>query len=85
MLTKDAEFLWIEDCEKDFMKINGLVCMTLVLRGPDWALPFHIHIDASQTRVGVFLGHKVDKTPYEIYYVSKNLIPVELNYTVIEK
>ena len=48
-------------------------------------LPFHIHTDSSQTVVVVVLGQQVGKTPYAIYYVSKNLIPAELNYMVIEK
>lgn len=77
--------MWIEDCETAFTKIKGLVCTTPFLRGPDWALPFHIHIDSSQKIVGAILGQRVDKIPYAIYYVSKNLIPVELNYTVTEK
>ena len=85
MLTKDAEFLWTEYCEAAFVKIKGLVCEALVLRGPNWALPFHIHSDASQILVGAVLGQQVDKTPYAIYYVSKNLTLAELNYTVTEK
>jgi len=48
-------------------------------------LPFHIHTDASQTAVGVVLGQQEDKVPYEVYYVSKNLAPAELNYIVTEK
>lgn len=67
------------------VKIKELVCRALILRGPNWTLPFHIHADASQTVIGVVLGQKVDKVPYVVYYVSKNLAPVELNYTVTEK
>ena len=35
--------------------------------------------------VGVVLGQPEDKKPYAIYYIRKNLTPVELNYTVTEK
>ena len=56
LLTKDAEFLWTEDCETTFTKIKGLVCTAPILRGPDWELPFHIHYDSSQTTVGDVLG-----------------------------
>jgi hypothetical protein len=31
------------------------------------------------------LGQEEDKKPYAIYFISKNLILTELNYTVIEK
>ena len=55
-LTKVVEFLWTEDSEAAFKKIKGLIYKAPILRGPDWALPFHIHVDASQTTVGVVLG-----------------------------
>ena len=47
LLTKDSDFVWKEDCDVAFMRIKELVCSAPILRGPDWALPFHIHTDAS--------------------------------------
>lgn len=85
LLTKDSEFVWSDDCDATFTKIKELVCSAPILRGPDWALPFHIHTDASQTTIGAVLGQQEDKVPYAVYYVSKNLAPAELNYTVTEK
>jgi hypothetical protein len=85
LLTKDSDFVWTEDCDAAFTRIKELVCSAPILRGPDWALPFHIHTDASQTAVGAVLGQQEDKIPYTVYYVSKNLAPAELNYTVTEK
>jgi hypothetical protein len=55
-----------------------------VLRGPNWTLPFYISINASNTAIGV-LGKKEDQQSHAIYFVSKNLSFVELNYTVTEK
>jgi hypothetical protein len=55
-----------------------------VLRGPNWALPFHISTNVSDTAIGGVLGQKEDQS-YAIYFVSKNLSPAELNYTVTEK
>ena len=85
LLTKDADFVWTNDCDVAFVKNKELVCSALILRGPDWKLPFHIHADASQTAVVAVLGQQVDKVPYAVYYFSKNLAPAELNYTVTEK
>eukprot|EP00253_Pinus_taeda_P009868 PITA_09868 len=85
LLTKDSEFVWSDDCDAAFTKINELVCSALILRGPDWALPFHIHTDASQITICVVLVQQEDKVPYAVYYVSKNLAPIELNYMVTEK
>ena len=59
--------------------------MEPILRGPDWSLPFHISIDASDTTIGGVLGQKEGHAPYAIYFISKNLTPAELNYTVTEK
>jgi len=39
----------------------------------------------SDSDVGAVLGQEDNKKPYAIYYIRKNLTPVELNYTVIEK
>jgi hypothetical protein len=55
-----------------------------ILRGANWALPFHISIDASNTAIGGVLGQKEDHKSYAIYFVSKNLSPAELNYTITE-
>ena len=56
LLTKDSEFVWTEDYEVAFTKIKELVCSAPVLRGLYWALPFHIHTDASQIAIGAVLG-----------------------------
>jgi hypothetical protein len=58
---------------------------TPILRGPNWALPFHISSDASDTTIGAVLGKQEDKEPYVFYYINKNMAPSELNYTVIER
>eukprot|EP00253_Pinus_taeda_P026228 PITA_26228 len=58
---------------------------TPILRGPNWALPFHIHIDASNRAIGAALGQVEEKLPYAIYFVNKNLSKAEMNYTVTEK
>ena len=59
--------------------------MAPILRGPNWSLPFHISIDASDTTIGGVLGQKEGQEPYAIYFISKNLTSAELNYIVTEK
>lgn len=56
-----------------------------VLRGPDCKLPFHISIDAFDSAIGAVLGQKENLITHAIYFLSKNLTPAELNYTVTEK
>ena len=55
------------------------------MRGPNWTLPFHISIDASDSALGVVLGQKEEQLHYAIYFIRKNLTPAELNYMVTEK
>ena len=58
--------MWSDDCDVAFTRIKELVCSGLILRGPDWALPFHIHTDASQIEIGAVLGQQEDKFPYAV-------------------
>eukprot|EP00253_Pinus_taeda_P013845 PITA_13845 len=74
-----------EKCERAFNDLKKLVSIAPVLCGPNWDLPFQISSDASDTAIGAVLGQEEDKKPYAIYYISKNLSPAELNYTVTEK
>jgi hypothetical protein len=84
-LIKDVDFLWTEQCQAAFETLKAKLSVAPVLRGGNWALPFHISIDASDTAIGGVLGQKEDQQSYAIYFVSKNLSPAELNYTVTEK
>eukprot|EP00253_Pinus_taeda_P033158 PITA_33158 len=68
-----------------FKELKKFVSTAPVLRGPNWNLPFQISSDASDTAIGAVLGQEEDKKPYAIYYISKNLSSIELNYTIIEK
>jgi len=56
LLTKNAEFKWTDDCEKAFNELKHQLSTTPILRGPNWALPFHISSDASDTTIEVVLG-----------------------------
>ena len=82
---KDVQFVWNEACQTTFVKIKEKLSTAPILRGPNWTLPFHISSDASNTAIGAVLGQQDGQVLYAIYYISKNLAPVELNYTVIEK
>jgi len=56
LLMKDVEFVWTGKCEQTFLKLKCCVSTAPVLCGPNWELPFHIDLDASDIGVGVFLG-----------------------------
>eukprot|EP00253_Pinus_taeda_P020894 PITA_20894 len=85
LLTKNAEFKWTDNCGKAFYQLKHQFSIAPILRGPDWELPFHISFDASDTAIGAVLGQEENGLPYAIYFISKNMTPAELNYTVTEK
>jgi hypothetical protein len=85
LLTKDNEFFWNIPCQTAFETLKEKLYVAPVLRGPNWSLPFHISTDASDTTLGAVLGQKENQVSYAIYFVSKNMTPPELNYTVTKK
>jgi hypothetical protein len=85
LLIKDNIFEWTEHCEEAFVKLKNLLTFAPVIQPPDWSLPFEIMCDASDYAVGVILGQRKDKKPYVIYYASKTLNSVQMNYTTTEK
>jgi len=85
LLGKDVEFIWTDNCQEALDALKGKLVTAPILRGPNWALPFHIHIDASNKVIGAALGQVEEKLPYAIYFVSENISKAELNYIVTEK
>eukprot|EP00253_Pinus_taeda_P004093 PITA_04093 len=58
LLTKNVEFKWTANCEKAFDQLKHQLSIAPILRGPDWALPFHISSDASNTAIGAVLAQE---------------------------
>jgi hypothetical protein len=85
LLMKNDEFKWTNICQEAFNTLKHQLSTAPILRGLDWTLPFHISSDASDTTIGAILGQEENHLPYAIYFICKNMTPVELNYTVIEK
>lgn len=80
-----VEFIWSEHCQEALDTLKSKLVNAPVLRGPNWALPFHIHTDALNTAIGATLGQIDEILPYAIYFISKNLSKAQLNYTVTKK
>jgi len=56
-----------------------------ILKGPNWELHFHIHIDASKKSLGDALGQHEDEKRNVMYFINESILGVELNYIVTEK
>lgn len=79
LLWKDVKFTWTFECRKAFLQLKEVLTIALVLRGPIWELPFHIHIDTLDYAIGVVLGQKMDLVEHEFYYINKNLQGAEFH------
>jgi len=84
LLTKEFEFHWNDKCQAAFDTLKEKLSSAPALRGPYLKFPFHIFTHAFHSTIGEVLVQKEDLVTHAIYYVSKNLTPIELNYTVTE-
>ena len=82
---KDDEFNWTNACQTTLAELKKRSSTIPIPCGPNWALPFHIFSNASDTPIRVVLGQHEDHNLYSIYYISKNMALDELNYKVTEK
>jgi hypothetical protein len=55
LLTKDASFVFTEECLQSFHTLKKSLISKLVIQPPDWHLPFQIMCDASDYAVGAVL------------------------------
>lgn len=79
---RNVDLKWSDKCDRTFTDLKKLVSKAPVLRGPNWELHFDISTNASDATIGVVLSQEEDVKPYATYYISRNLITAELNYTV---
>jgi hypothetical protein len=85
LLAKETLFEFNEECLKAFGALEEILTSTLVIRPPNWGVPFEIMCDTSDYVVGVVLGQHIDKLPHVIYYVSRTINDAQLHYSTTEK
>ena len=85
LLEKDAKFLWDEDCQRSFEELKAYLTTTLIVRAPNWQLPFEVMCDASDLAIGAVLRQREGGKPYVVYYASKTLNEAQRKYTTTEK
>ena len=85
LLKKNSKFVWDTNYVVSFLQLKEVLTTMPILRGPNWGLPFHIHMDASDYAIGVVLEQKLDSIEHVIYFISKNFQGGKFNYTVTKK
>lgn len=82
LLIKDVEFQWTEDYDKLFSNLKIALTNAPVLKGPNWEIPLHIHIDALDYTIGGVFGQREESIENSIYFINKNLQGAKFNYTI---
>ena len=85
LLVQGAPFKFDDQCLKAFLFLKQKLVSTHIVIAPDWNLPFELMCDASDYIIGAVLEQKRERTFQVIYYPSRTLNDVQLNYATIEK
>jgi len=85
LLPKDVPFVFTPECLEAFEILKKELISAPIIHTPDWSQPFELMCDVSNYAIGAVLGQRIDKQPHVIYYASRTLNDVQLNYSTIEK
>ena len=85
LIKINAKFEWTQESEEAFQTLKQKLQCALILRRPDYNLPFTIYTDASNVGVGGVLTQTVDNMEHVIAYCSRTLNKAEKNYSATER
>jgi hypothetical protein len=88
-LTKKVEpniVCWTQECEEAFKSLKKVLVSAPILATPNFNKPFLLQTDASKVGIGAVLSQVDDQCrEHPIVYLSRKMLPNELNYSVPEK
>ena len=84
LLAKDMPLHLSKECELAFTNLMEALTTTLILHPLIWGESFELMCDASDYKIGVVLGRRIDKKPHIICYARRALKEVQVNYTITE-
>ncbi|MCO5586935.1 hypothetical protein L7F22_040879 [Adiantum nelumboides] len=86
LLTKNAKFMWDDECKKSFQQLKLLIQQALSLVFPDFSKPFLLQTDASNHDIAaVLLQQDADNNWLPICFINRGLTKCEYNYSTTEK
>ena len=77
--------MWTAEAEKVFLDLKSRLASRPILRPPDYKLPFHLAVDASNVAVSGVLFQIIDEIEHPICYFSRKLNKHQRNYSTVEK
>jgi hypothetical protein len=86
LLKIDVPFLWDEAAQRSFYALKHTLTTAPLLQPPNYNKDFLLYLAAAESTIGMVLVQEDDSfSEYVIYYLSRGLIGLELNYTHLEK
>ncbi|XP_071917204.1 uncharacterized protein [Coffea arabica] len=85
LLAKDVPFHFNDECLFAFNRLKNELVSAPIIASPDWSVSFELMCDASDFAVGAVFGQKHDKRLHVIYYASKILNEIQVNYATTKK
>jgi len=83
LLEKDAKFNFNDDCVRAFELLKLKFTTTPIITAPNWSVPFELMCDASDLAVRADLGQRINTIFHLVYYASKTMNSVQVNYIII--
>jgi hypothetical protein len=86
LLKKAIPFLWDEATQRSFDELKHALTTAPLLRPPNYNKDFLLYLAAAESTIDMVLVQEDDSfSEYVIYYLSRGLVGLELNYTHLEK
>jgi hypothetical protein len=86
LLKKDVPFFWDEATQCSFDALKHALTTAPLLRTPNYNKDFFLYLAAIDSTIGMVLVQEDDLfSEYVIYYLSRGLVGLEINYSHLEK
>ena len=84
-LKWNSRFVWTEECETAFLKLEEYLAMPPVLCKPQTGVPLRLYFAVTEWAISSVLVQEQDQVQKPIYFVSKALQGPETRYQSLEK
>ena len=86
LLWEDVPYHWTSEFQQSFELLKRKLVEAPILKFPDWARKFHVHIDALALVVDAILSQLTDdSTDHPNFYASRKLNKAKRNYSTTER
>jgi hypothetical protein len=86
LLKKDTSFIWDDQAQESLDALKKTLVSTPMLKPLEYIRDYLLYITASEGMVGMVIFHEDDELHENIvYYLSRNLVGIELKYSHVEK